>query len=64
VQSLPFPDLLAGLIAVFVGHVEIAEDDGVMAVWVREDLFRAFDAIGRDFGFDGDFLKEFLDNLK
>lgn len=60
---LPLADLLARLIAVLVGHVEVAEDDGVMAIGLREDFLRALHTVEGGLDFDVDFGQELEDDL-
>ena len=61
--ALPLSNLFTRLIAVFIRHVQIAEDDAVVARRRGEDLFRALDAVDGRVGGDADFGEEFEDDL-
>ena len=43
--------------------MQVAEDDGVVAVGLREDFVRADDAVEGGVGLDVDFSEEFEDDL-
>ena len=63
VLFLPFSDFLAGLVAVFVGHVEITQYDRVVTIWLGEDLLCALDAIKHRVNLDVHLCEKFEDNL-
>ena len=43
--------------------MQIAEDDGIMAMGLRENLLGALNAVHDSLGFDRDFGEEFEDDL-
>ncbi|KAI7288106.1 hypothetical protein KC345_g305 [Hortaea werneckii] len=63
VLLLPLSDFLAGLVAVFVGHVKIAQYDRIVTIWLREDLLCALDAIKHRVDLNVHLCQEFEDNL-
>jgi len=63
VLPLPLANLLACLVAVFVRHVQITEDDGIVAIRLAEDFVGALHTIHCDFGRNGNFGQELQDDL-
>lgn len=55
VIPLPFADLLTRLVAVFVRHVQVAQDDRIVSEWFGEYSFGAFNSVGRGVDIDRDF---------
>ena len=52
--TLPSADVFARLISIFVRHVQVAQDDGIVTVRLRKDLVCTLDAVRDGLGFDGD----------
>jgi len=51
--TFPRTDIFARLISIFVRHVQVTQDDGIVTVRLRKDLVRTLDAVRDGLGFDG-----------